>query len=184
VAARPIPDRIERATPSLLSRAGAIALLRLPGPVRVRMIKVGFGRAQKAFNRGDLEVVFAAFADDVEYMPPPLLPECRPLRGKEAVIEYWREVFDHFEVNRIENLELWEPAPGIYMRRATLFHGARNGEFLRYEIEQRTEFRHGQVVRQENRIAYRPRAAAPAPATRIGRMLRAGRKRLRFRGRG
>jgi ketosteroid isomerase-like protein len=50
-----------------------------------------FDRARDAFNRGDLEVVFALFAADVEYGPPPPLHEGGRIRGRQAVLDFWRD---------------------------------------------------------------------------------------------
>ena len=149
-ARRPLADRIELGAP------GAAALLaravgRLPGPVRERVLQSAFDRAREAFNRGDLEVVFALFAADVEYGPPPPLHAGEHLRGRAAVLGFWREVLDRYDQSTIENLSLGEAAPGRIVRRARLRHRcSATGETLAYEIVQTTELAGGRVVRQVN----------------------------------
>jgi hypothetical protein len=56
--------------------AGALALL--PDSLRRRFLGAAFDRARDAFNRGDLEALFALFHRDVEYVPPPALHEGDP----------------------------------------------------------------------------------------------------------
>jgi SnoaL-like domain len=151
-ASRPLADRLETGAPrvaALLARAAGHA----PGPVRRRILAAAFDRARDAFNRCDLEVVFALFDADVEYVPPPPLREGGPLRGRAAVCEFWRGVLDRYEENAIENLGLDEAGPGRFVRRARLFHRTRAGEALSYTIVQTTELEGGRVVRQVNRLA-------------------------------
>lgn len=128
-------------------------LLALPRPIRAAVLGRAFARARDAFNRGDLEVVFAAFGDDVEYDPPPPLPGARRLRGKDEVVRYWEGIFERFDDNRIENLELVEAGRGTFRRTARLRHlDTRTGESLEYEIVQTTEIRAGAVIRQTNAL--------------------------------
>lgn len=127
--------------------------MRLPGGPRRRLLFDAFGRAEAAFNRGDLDAVFAAFAREVDYLPPSVLPGARPLHSKAEVVAFWRGMFERFAENSIENLELSELRPGVLRRRAVLCHREAGGEEpIRYEIEQITEFRAGQVVLQHNRV--------------------------------
>ncbi|MGO9761817.1 MAG: nuclear transport factor 2 family protein [Solirubrobacteraceae bacterium] len=147
---RPLADRLEVRAPRLAAR-GAQAVGRLPGSLRRRILQSAFDRARDAFNRGDMEVVFALFAPDVEYGPPPPLYHGDLLLGRAAVFEFWRGVLDRFDENTIENLSLAEAAPGRVVRRARLSHRASTtGEALDYVIVQSTELRGGRVVRQVN----------------------------------
>lgn len=149
---RPLADRIEVGAPALAA-LGARALARLPAPLRRRALAAAFDRARDAFNRGDLEAVFALFDAEVEYGPPPPLHEGPNLRGRAALFAFWRDVAGHYETS-IENLALEEEAPGRFVRRARLEHRPRaGGEPLRYEIVQTTELRGGRVVRQMNVLA-------------------------------
>jgi ketosteroid isomerase-like protein len=152
---RPLADRLEVGSPRVAALTARVAG-RLPGPIRRRVLESAFDRARDAFNRGDLEVVFALFDPDVEYVPPPPLHEGAPLRGRAAVFDFWREVLGRYEESRIENLSLDEAAPGRFVRRARLWHTSRGGETLSYSIVQTTELEAGRVVRQVNRLATGP----------------------------
>lgn len=146
---RPLADRLEVGAPGIASVA-ASAIGRLPGPLRRRALQSAFDRARNAFNRGDLEVVFALFAADVEYAPPPPLHDGGPLRGRAAVFDFWAGVRSRYE-STIENLDLEESSPGRFVRRARLVHRPlTTGETLDYVIVQTTEVRSGRVVRQVN----------------------------------
>jgi hypothetical protein len=149
---RPLADRLEVGAPRLAALMARLAG-RMPGPIRRRLLGAAFDRARDAFNRGDLEVVFALFDPDVEYVPPPPLHEGEPLRGRGAVFDFWRDVLGRYEESRIENLALDEAAPGRFVRRARLWHSSRGGETLSYSIVQTTELDRGRVVRQVNRLA-------------------------------
>ncbi|HYB24367.1 MAG TPA: nuclear transport factor 2 family protein [Solirubrobacteraceae bacterium] len=150
---RPLADRLEIAAPeiaALLARAAG----RLPAPVRSAVLQSAFDRARDAFNRGDMEAVFALFATDVEYGPPAPLCEggrAQTIHGRGAVFEFWRMVRERFDVNTIENLSLEEATPGRFVRRARLRHrSSASGEQLEYVIVQTTELQHGRVARQVN----------------------------------
>ena len=147
---RPLADRLEVGAPRLAT-LGAQAVGALPEPIRRRILLTAFDRARDAFNRGDLEVVFALFADDVEYAPPPPLADCDTLRGRAAVMDFWHGVFARYDDNTIENLSLEEAARGRVLRRARLRHRRYDtSETLDYVIVQTTELRSGRVVRQVN----------------------------------
>ncbi len=131
----------------------ARALGGLPGPFRRRILQAAFDRARDAFNRGDLDVVFALFADDVEYGPPPPLHEGGLLRGRATVLDFWRGVLGRYEDSTIENLSLEEASHGHFVRRARLRHRSlATGETLDYMIVQTTEVDAGRVVRQVNAL--------------------------------
>ncbi len=154
---RPLADRLEVRAPRLAT-LGARAVGVLPEALRRRVLHAAFDRARDAFNRGDLEVVFALFADDVEYTPPPPLADCAPLKGRAAVVAFWREVFTRYGDNTIENLSLEETSRGSFIRRARLRHRSREtGETLDYVIVQTTELEAGRVVRQVNVLVPDPR---------------------------
>lgn len=102
-------------------------------------------------------MVFALFADDVEYAPPPPLSGAAPLRGRAAVLEFWRDAFDRYE-NTIENLSLEETLRGKVVRRARLQHRPHDmSETLDYVIVQTTDLDAGRVVRQVNVLDPSPR---------------------------
>lgn len=148
-ASRPLADRVEVGAPGLV--ALIVRLLRhLPSTARRRVRQAAFDRARDAFNRGDLEVVFALFDRNVEYGPPPPMHEGDLLRGRTAVFEFWLGVLTRYE-NAIENLSLEEETPGRFVRKARLRHRAhQGGEVLTYVIVQTTELHRGRVVRQVN----------------------------------
>jgi ketosteroid isomerase-like protein len=149
---RPLADSLELANPTL-TRTLTRGILALPRPIRRPILTAAFTRAQDAFNRRDLEVVFAAFAPEVEYVPPPPLPDARPLRGREEVLRYWEGIFERFNENRIENLKLVESSRGTVQRTARLRHAStRTSERLEYEILQTTVFGSGAITRQTNEL--------------------------------
>jgi hypothetical protein len=82
----PFADRIEVGAPRIAALA-ARGLSRLPERIRRRVLQTAFDRARDAFNRDDLKAVFALFAGDVEYGPPPLY-EGAPLRGRGEELTY------------------------------------------------------------------------------------------------
>jgi len=147
---RPLADHLEVRAPRFAA-LGAQVVGHLPGSFRRRILQSAFDRARDAFNRGDLEVVFALFASDVEYGPPPPLYEDGLLRGRAAVLDFWRGVLDRYEDSTIENVSLEEASPGRIVRRARLRHRSRApGQALDYVIVQTTDLKGGHVVRQVN----------------------------------
>jgi SnoaL-like domain len=155
---RPLADRLELWAPRLAA-LGAQAVGRMPGSLRRRILQSAFGRARDAFNRGDLEVVFALFASDVQYGPPPPLHEDESLQGRAAVLDLWRGVLARYDESSIENLSVEEAEPGHIVRRARLRHrSSASGDALDYVILQTTELEGGRVVRQVN-VLDRGRAA-------------------------
>jgi hypothetical protein len=130
----------------------AEALGHLPMPVRSRILQGAFDRAERAFNRGDLEAVFALMDPDVEYGPPPPLHDGERIHGRAAVFDFWRAVFAEYD-SAIENLALEEVAPGRVVRRARLTHRRKEGGAeLSYVIRQTTELVAGRVVLQVNEL--------------------------------
>ena len=149
---RPLPDRLELALPAVAALAAQV-VSRAPAGVRARALEAAFGRARDAFNRGDMEAVFALFADDVEYVPPPPLYEGPPIRGRDAVLTFWAGQLARFRSSSIENLSIEEASPGRFVRRASLRHvSAGEGRPVEYVILQTTELRRGRVVRQVNEL--------------------------------
>lgn len=147
---RPFADWVEVTAPSFAALIARV-LSRLPDSIRRRVLRAAFDRARDAFNRGDLAVVFALFATDVEYGPPPPLHEGEAVRGREAVFDFWHGVFARYDDNTIENISLDEMSSGSFVRRACLHHrSSTTGESLDYSIVQTTELKHGRVVRQMN----------------------------------
>ena len=95
--------------------------------------------------------MFALFASDVEYGPPPPLHEDQPLQGRAAVLDFWRGVLARYDESSIENLSVEEAEPGRIVRRARLRHrSTTSGDALDYVILQTTELENGRVVRQIN----------------------------------
>jgi SnoaL-like protein len=149
---RPLADRIEVGVPGLAALA-ARAFGRLPGGLRRLVLQSAFDRARDAFNRGDLEAVFALFDPAVEYGPPPPLHKGGRIHGRAAVEAFWRDVGARY-VSTIENLSIEEAETGRFVRRARLHHRPRDGgDPLSYVIVQTTELASGRVVRQINDLA-------------------------------
>jgi len=96
-------------------------------------------------------VVFALFAPDVEYGPPPPLHEGGPPKGRAAVFEFWNGVFERYDENAIENLSIDEVSSGSFVRRARLVHrSVMIDESLEYTVIQTTNLEGGRVIRQVN----------------------------------
>ena len=146
---RPLADRAEVRAPRLAA-LGAQVVGHLPRRFRRGILQSAFDRARDAFNRGDLDVVFALFSSDVEYGPPPPLYNDGLLQGRAAVLDFWRGVLARYD-STIENLSLEEASPGRIVRQARLRHRSRaSGETLDYVIVQTTELKRGHVIRQIN----------------------------------
>ena len=147
---RPLADKVEVGAPRLAAFVARILGL-LPERIRRKALQGAFDRARDAFNRGDLEVVFALFAPDVEYEPPPPLHDGAALRGREAVFAFWRAVLSRYDENSIVNLSVDEASPTRFVRHARLHHHSSvTGETLDYSIVQTTELNRGRVTRQVN----------------------------------
>jgi predicted MFS family arabinose efflux permease/ketosteroid isomerase-like protein len=144
---RPVMDTLEVRWPGLAAHAAGL-LLRLPGPVRRRVLASAFGRAQAAFNRGDFPAVLALFADDVDYTPPPPLSRA-PIRGRAAVLRFWQAMPGRYQRSTITNLSVEQASPRRFVRTARLSHTGPDST-LEYVIRQTTQVRRGRVVRQVN----------------------------------
>lgn len=84
--------------------------------MRRRVLHDAFARAERAFNRGDLDAVFALFADDVEYTPPPALYDGPPIVGRDRVRRFWEQARKRFGEMWITNLDVEETAPlGLFV---------------------------------------------------------------------
>ncbi len=147
LATRPFVDRVEVTAPFLASVV-ARSVARLPAPVRQRVVADAFARAEAAFNRGDFEAIFALFADDVHYIPPPALGE-QPINGRAAVLAFWQTVTARFDASLIENLSVEEVGQRRFVRTARITHRT-DGDELSYVIRQVTELHGGRVVSQVN----------------------------------
>src|SRR5208283_2901025 len=115
VGVRSLADRFEVRFPA----AAAVfvrALGRAPAAVRRRVLTDAFARAERAFNRGDLDAVFALFADDVQYVPPPALYDGPPIAGRDAVRRFWTETAARFDDNQITNVSIEESEPARFVR--------------------------------------------------------------------
>ena len=148
---RPVLDSVELRAPRLAAVAVRL-MLRMPASFRRRVLAEAFDRAQDAFNRGDLDAVFALFTDDVEYVPPPALYAGEPIIGRAAVLQFWQGILARFKENTIANLSLEEASPARFVRTARLTHKRRDGT-LDYVIRQTTELRAGRVAHQVNEDA-------------------------------
>jgi ketosteroid isomerase-like protein len=145
---RPMMDVIEVRVPGIVSLI-LRALLRMPAPVRRRVLASAFARAERAFNRGDFEAIVALWAEEVEYVPPPAIHTGLPISGRSNVLEFWHDVLARYERSRIVNLSVEALTPDSFVRTAKLCHDGRDGT-LEYRIRQTTEVRRGRVVRQVN----------------------------------
>jgi hypothetical protein len=144
---RPVADRLEIAAPSLVALAARVAG-QIPGPLRRRVLVRALARAEAAFNRGDFVAVFALFAENAHYVPPPVLSQT-PIAGRDAILHFWRTIEARFTTSTIENLSLDEVEPERFSRTLRITHGT-DGDKISYVIRQVTELRHGRVVSQVN----------------------------------
>lgn len=129
------------------------ALGHAPAALRRRVLADAFARAERAFNRGDRDVVFALFAAGVEYVPPPPLYDGPPIVGRNEVRRFWDQISVRFPENRITNLAVEELAPDRFVRTAELVHRG-GGPDLSYRIRQTTELSRGRVMRQVNALLF------------------------------
>jgi ketosteroid isomerase-like protein len=146
-AQRPLVDRVEVAAPSFAAVIARV-VARLPASVRRRALNDAFARAEAAFNRGDFEAIFALFAEDVHYVPPPALEE-GAINGRAAVLAFWHAIARRFDATTIRNLSVEEVASRRFVRTARITHRT-NGDELSYAIRQVTDLRGGRVVSQIN----------------------------------
>jgi hypothetical protein len=149
VRGRTASEKIELRFPGLAA-LGVLLLGKAPGPVRRRALRRAFARAEAAFNRGDFDALFAMFADNVEYVPPPALSEAT-IHGKHELLRFWNEVLSRYPEGEITNLDLEEATPTRFIRTIRVVHRARDEQRLRYDLRQTTELERGRVVRQVNR---------------------------------
>jgi ketosteroid isomerase-like protein len=147
---RPLADNFEVQFPRMAALT-LRALGRAPGIVRRRVLANTLGRADRAFNRGDMDELVALLSIDVEYVPPSPLYDGPSIMGGEAVREFWTEVTARFKENRITNVAIEETAPSRFVRTADFFHRDDQGE-LHYRIRQTTELQKGWVIRQVNEL--------------------------------
>ncbi len=62
----------------------------------------------EAFNSGDLHTAMDAFAPEIEWNVPPILPDAQVYHGHEGVERFWttwRESFDDFRVEVEETID-------------------------------------------------------------------------------
>ncbi len=144
---RPVADRLEIAAPSLAALA-ARAAGHIPEPLRRRVLANALARAEAAFNRGDYAAVFALFADDAHYVPPPALSQT-PITGRDAILDFWLATQTRFTTSTIENLSLDEVAPERFRRTLRVTHRT-DRETIGCVVRQVTELRHGRVISQVN----------------------------------
>src|ERR1051325_3864459 len=104
---RSAAEKLEVRAPAVAAIVARLLGL-LPAGLRRRTLNSAFERAASAFNRGDLEALFALFAEDVEYRPPPALRPPGRITGRRAVINFWSEVLDRYPQSTITNLSLTE----------------------------------------------------------------------------
>lgn len=147
---RPLADNFEVQFPRMAALT-LRALGRAPAVVRRRVIANVLGRADHAFNRGDMDTIVALLAMDVEYVPPSPLHDGPSIVGREAVREFWRKVAARFQESRITNLAIEETAPSRFVRTADFFHRGDQHE-LHYRIRQTSELQKGWVIRQVNEL--------------------------------
>jgi hypothetical protein len=96
-----------------------------------------------------MQAVFALFADDVEYVPPPALYSGAPIVGRANVLAFWNDVLTRYERSRITNLSVEALGHTSFVRTAKHSHYGREAT-LEYGIRQTTDVRRGRVVRQVN----------------------------------
>ena len=151
VARRPLIDQLEVSAPYLVALMNLMAL-RLPDPLRRRLVVAAFNRAEAAFNRGDFEPIFALFTNDAGYVPPPALYDGRPIIGRAAMLQFWNDVLVRYPKSSIKNLSTQQVTVGKFVRTARLSHDGPAGH-LSYVIRQTTQLRRGRIVRQINEEA-------------------------------
>ena len=94
------------------ARRGRIRLLgrRLSEQMSQRDIDVILA-SYEAFNSGDLDAAMDAFAPEIEWNVPPILPDAQVYHGHEGVKQFWigwQETFDDFRVEIDETIDAGE----------------------------------------------------------------------------
>lgn len=76
--------------------------------------------AYEAFNRGDMDAAMVAFAPEIEWNGPAILPDAQVYHGHEGVRQFWtnwRESFEDFRVEIEEFIDAGEQV--VAMTRVT-----------------------------------------------------------------
>jgi ketosteroid isomerase-like protein len=167
LAIRTLDERLAVRFPrSLRTVAGFV--LRLPRKSRVRRYLFARRVCQgyQAVNRGDLDVLLAAYRDDATItldpsaglLPPDLVGEHRGHAGFRTLWEGWRSAWDDL---RLEPQDLYDLGNGMIVRVKMTGRGRDSGVEATAEYFEVYEFRDGIISRHEN---YRDRGEAFAAA--------------------
>ena len=88
-----------------------------------------------AFNRGDNQACADALHQDIEWSPPPTLPDTETLRGKPALIAAWIDWLRNLEYDRVEVEEAIESPTGQVV---VTFRQSVRGRSSGVEVESQT----------------------------------------------
>jgi ketosteroid isomerase-like protein len=104
-------------------------------------------RGIEAFNRGDLDALFALVTDDVEFVVPDTLPNSGRYAGREgfgAMIGQWGEAWDEF---RVEIEELTEDGDAVVVSVVQHGRGRGSGIDAQMRVVHLMRFRNGRLWR-------------------------------------
>jgi ketosteroid isomerase-like protein len=163
---RTLDERLAVRFPGLL-RAMARIVLRLPRKSRIRRYLFARRVCQgyQAVNRGDLDVLLAAYHDDATVtfdpatglLPPDLVGEHAGHAGLRRLWEEWRSAWDEL---RLEPHELYDLGNGMVVRVTMTGRGGGSGLEISGEYFEVYEFRDGIISRHENYRALNEALAA------------------------
>jgi ketosteroid isomerase-like protein len=125
------------------------AMLAVPHePTRRRTLLRAYRDGNTAFNRGDFEAAFAPLDAHVEFHLPPVFPGAEVLRGRAAVIDYYRDAHSEWD-----DVHLWTPeikhasARSIVSTYSLVFRGSETGLGFEMHGTQSADVRRGRIVR-------------------------------------
>ena len=103
----------------------------------------GYLVSNEQFNRHNFEIAFIGFDDDIEWHTFADVPAPNLLRGRQAVIEGFRELVAEFPDWRVEPQEFIEGGGAILVRNVATASGAESGVPVRQPFTQVWTFSEG-----------------------------------------
>jgi ketosteroid isomerase-like protein len=130
-------------------------------------------RAYDAFNRGDLDGVFAAFARDFEYVASGAIPGVGGVyRGHEGFRRFIEGFWGEFDDTRVEIRELIEAGDQVLVSVTQRGRGKQSGVEVRWDVWHLWTVRDGKAVRGQGftsrEEALEAAGLADAPPKRAG----------------
>jgi ketosteroid isomerase-like protein len=110
----------------------------------------GYHQAIDAFNRRDRAAWLALCDRELENIPPQDWPESQPIKGREAVWDFFVEGFEPWEESRLESFELIDAGNDkIVAELRTKVRGKASGATVAWSFWQVVTVRNGKALRFE-----------------------------------